>query len=49
LRVIPGLDHHLMRYPDREAAFKESGGVPSAEPAVEAIVGWLDQVHSRGR
>jgi pimeloyl-ACP methyl ester carboxylesterase len=49
LRVIPGLDHHLVRYPDREAAFKERGGVPSAEPVVEAILGWCDQIHTRGR
>jgi pimeloyl-ACP methyl ester carboxylesterase len=43
LRVMPGLDHHFMRYATRRDAFKESGGVVAAEPAVEAILAWLAQ------
>ena len=47
LRVVPGLDHHFMRYATRRDAFKESGGIVAADPVVEAILAWLAQIDMR--
>ena len=44
LRVVPGVDHHFMRYKNARAAFKETGGVLAAEPVVEHILTWLAQL-----
>jgi pimeloyl-ACP methyl ester carboxylesterase len=47
LRVIPGLDHHFMRYPDARAAYREDAGVVAADPVIEAILAWLGQLGMR--
>lgn len=47
LVVIPEMDHHFMRYPDRLAAFKEEGGTV-ARDALERIVEWLNRVRTTG-
>jgi dienelactone hydrolase len=39
--VIPQTDHHFMRYPNREAAFREEGGTVNADAAVDEMVRWL--------
>jgi len=39
--VIPGLDHHLSRYRDRRAAFREEGGVVDVEPVMRELLPWL--------
>jgi dienelactone hydrolase len=44
LRVIPGLDHHFMKYATREDAFHERNGAEHAAPVVEAILTWLRQI-----
>jgi pimeloyl-ACP methyl ester carboxylesterase len=41
LEVIPGLDHHFVRYPSAEAAFREKGGAANEGPAVEKMLAWL--------
>lgn len=43
LAVVPGMDHHFMRYPTREHAFREEGGVV-AEDAAQRVVEWLQRV-----
>lgn len=45
--VLPGTDHHFMRFADAQAAFADKGGVDNAEAAVTEIVEWL-RAH-RGR
>jgi dienelactone hydrolase len=47
LRVVPGVDHHFMRYADARTAFRETGGVLAAEPVVEHILAWLAQLGVR--
>jgi dienelactone hydrolase len=47
LRVVPGVDHHFMRYANARAAYKETGGVVAAEPVVEVILNWLTQLGVR--
>ncbi len=42
--VIPGTDHHFMRYPDRMAAFREEGGTVNADAAAEEMLRWLRDV-----
>ena len=44
LQVVPGLDHHLARYTNRQDAFRERGGTQHAAPVVEAILAWLKQI-----
>jgi len=39
--VLPGLDHHLSRYPDRPAAFRGEGGVVDVEPLMRELLPWL--------
>ena len=41
LTVVPGLDHHFMRYASAEAAFAERDGVEGSAPVVAAILEWL--------
>ncbi len=40
-RVVPGLDHHFSRYPDRRSAFREEGGVVDAGAAMDELLPWL--------
>jgi dienelactone hydrolase len=47
LKVVPGLDHHFMRYATRNDAYAERGGVVAADPVVESILGWLLQIGVR--
>jgi dienelactone hydrolase len=47
LRVIPGVDHHFMRYPTARAAYREDSGVVAADPVIEAILTWLGQLGMR--
>lgn len=42
--VIPGTDHHFMRYPDRVAAFREEGGTVNADAAAKEMLRWLQNV-----
>jgi pimeloyl-ACP methyl ester carboxylesterase len=49
LRVVPGLEHHFMRYATPRDAFKEGGGIVAADPVVEAILAWLAQIGMRSR
>jgi dienelactone hydrolase len=44
LRVIPGVDHHFVRYATREDAFRERNGTENAAPAVEIILAWLREL-----
>jgi len=46
LVVIPGMDHHFMRYPDRLAAFKEEDGTVATD-ALERMVEWLEAIRSK--
>ena len=39
--IVPGLDHHLSRYPSRRAAFQEDGGEVDVEPVMEELLPWL--------
>jgi dienelactone hydrolase len=39
--ILPGLDHHFERYPDRRAAFRGRGGAVDAAPAMDVILPWL--------
>ncbi len=47
LRVVPGLDHHFMRYATPRDAYRESGGVVATDPVVEANLAWLAQIGMR--
>lgn len=38
---IPATDHHFMRFPDAQAAFRDTGGAVNADPVVEIMLGWL--------
>jgi hypothetical protein len=48
LRVVPQIDHHFMRYATPRDAFNGSGGIPHADPVVDAILAWLRQVGAPG-
>ncbi len=39
--TIPQTDHHFVRYPTPEAAFREQGGRIDADPAVDQMLRWL--------
>ena len=39
--LIPGLNHHFALYPSAEAAFKEQGGQPAADRAMDVLIPWL--------
>lgn len=47
LRVVPGVDHHFMRYPSARAAYREDGGVVAADPVIESILAWLGHLGLR--
>ncbi len=47
LQIVPGLDHHFMRYATRRDAHQERGGVEAAAPVIETILGWLRQIGVR--
>ncbi len=47
LEVVPQLDHHFMRFATPRDAFKEAGGAAHADPVVDAILAWLDQIGVR--
>lgn len=47
LVVVPALDHHFMRFPSRQDAFRNRGGTEHAAPVVEAILAWLQQIGMR--
>lgn len=38
---IPATDHHFMRFPDAQSAYRNTGGVVNADAAVEVMLGWL--------
>src|SRR5262249_27127904 len=42
-RELPKLNHHFTRYDAPRAAYREEGGTVDADPAVDAILGWLTQ------
>ncbi len=42
--VLPGTDHHFMRYPDRAAAFRAEGGTVNADAAADEMLRWLRDV-----
>jgi len=48
LKVVPGLDHHFVRYANRRDAYRETGGTVTADPVVETILAWLAQIGVRG-
>ncbi|HEX8233336.1 MAG TPA: alpha/beta fold hydrolase [Caulobacteraceae bacterium] len=39
--IVPGLDHHFIRYPDRRAAFRGRGGKADPGPATDRLFAWL--------
>jgi hypothetical protein len=41
VEIIPGLDHHFRRYPDRRAAFREEGGAIAADAMLNVLLPWL--------
>jgi dienelactone hydrolase len=45
--VVPGLDHHFMRYRTARDAYRENGGVVAAEPVVDAMLTWLSRIGMR--
>jgi len=47
LTVVPGLDHHFVRYASRREAFRETGGTVAADPVVSATLSWLDTIGVR--
>jgi len=47
LTVVPGLDHHFVRYVSRREAFRETGGTVAADPVVRAMLSWLDTIGAR--
>lgn len=47
LLVLEGVDHHLMRYPDRGSAFRGEDGVPAAD-VVGKVVEWLRSTSDEG-
>ena len=49
LEVVPGLDHHFMRYPSRRDAYRETGGMVAADPVVDAMLAWLARIGVRPR
>jgi dienelactone hydrolase len=46
--VIPATDHHFMRYPDRQAAYRGEGGTVNADAAAEEMLRWLREVLDYG-
>jgi hypothetical protein len=46
-KVVPGLDHHFVRYANRRDAYRETGGTVTADPVVEAILAWLARIGVR--
>jgi dienelactone hydrolase len=47
--LIKGLDHHFTVYPSAEAAFKEQGGEPDPDRAMDILLRWLRQRLELGR
>jgi dienelactone hydrolase len=47
LTVVPGLDHHFVRYANRRDAYRETGGTVAADPVVEAMLAWLARIGVR--
>ena len=47
LTVVPGLDHHFVRYANRRDAYRERGGTVVADPVVEGILSWLTRIGMR--
>jgi pimeloyl-ACP methyl ester carboxylesterase len=45
--VVPGLDHHFMRYMTARDAYRERDGVVAADPVVDAILTWLSRIGMR--
>ena len=41
VHIIPGLDHHFMRFESRASAFAATGGVPHARSATDLLLPWL--------
>ncbi len=41
--LIPRLNHHFALYPSAEAAFKEQGGQPAPDRAMDLLIPWLRQ------
>lgn len=47
--IIPGLDHHLSRYPNRRAAFGEKDGVVDPAPMLAVLTPWLKARQEAGQ
>jgi hypothetical protein len=47
LKIVPGLDHHFVRYANRRDAYRETGGTVAADPVVEAMLAWLARIDVR--
>ncbi len=41
--VVPKMDHHFTLFNSPEAAFRDEGGRPDAEPFLKVALPWLDQ------
>lgn len=44
---VPRMNHHFAEFPNATAAFAEQDGRVNAEPAVEAMLAWLEKIFSR--
>ena len=42
--LVPGTDHHFTRFPDLASAVRGEGGGVDANPATDAMLGWLKEV-----
>jgi len=47
LSVVPGLDHHFVRYANRRDAYRETGGTVATDPVVQAMLAWLARIGVR--
>ena len=47
LTVVPGVDHHFMRYANRRDAYRETGGAVAADPVVRTMLSWLHSIGVR--
>jgi pimeloyl-ACP methyl ester carboxylesterase len=43
VRIIPGIDHHFMRYASAEDAFADRNAKPDAAPATNILIPWLKE------
>jgi len=43
VHILPGIDHHFVRYRSPAEAFAESGGAPDAAAVMDILLPWLHQ------